>query len=390
MGQKRKFANTFEKGVAQVYRTGRAFVGHAGKAMMKHGSKAAANYLVARGTKKLQGWTATSTKTKKKFSRVTSSKSTEVKVNSGSIIMNKKMPGKTKGVWQYEQLDQVIAYSQAGQQGLTQISGVVTTSNLNTATANAGLETSAQKLGDFNPYRANTGSGLYGTGIPANDRFGLKSIDIEIELANGSNRAVLVDLYYVTPRLNTSRHVSDDMQQGLANTGYGVGLMPLPAPGTTAGGAGGRAPYSYPGELPFHQKFVRQNWKLLKKVSLTLQVGVNEVLKQHVVYNKVIEPDILIYDGTDAYLKNTTIHVFCIQRGVVGFDKTTAGTLLCTYSGSTIGFVIKKTYKMCGVYGNAGRLDVNFAEQSIPFNTTAANMHHINEVTEVDDIDRGE
>lgn len=321
-------------------------------------------------------------KTYKKNQRVRTSTSAELAVANGSIVLKKNLVGKTKGNWKLEQIEQGYTFSQAGMQKATTILGVVNKNTLTTASPSFGFDTSIQKLGDLNPYRNTSGSGIFGSGVPANDRFGLKTIDIEIEFCNGGNTAALVDIYYVMPKNNTSTIFEDMWNTACINESMGSALITRPAPGkTTVAGPlslGGRPDSLFPGQTPFTHKLMRDNWKVLKKVQMNLQVGVNQVIKQHVKYNKVIQPDSLLIADGGVNIKGHTINVIVVQRGIVGWDKTETEKV-CTYAHSEIGFVIKQTYNMCGVFGNAGRLDIGYAAQAIPANTTYANMHHVTE-----------
>lgn len=328
---------------------------------------------------------------KKKGKTIRTNSATEVKSNKNLVILNKKQPkGKTAGKWKFTQLSQTITKSEAG---LQQVSGV-----FRVCSKNAGLVTSVDpggtpfatitNLAELNPYKRITGSNLHtAASSPATDKFMIKTIDVELEVVNGENTPCVFDLYFVTPKSNTDKSFKDCFNDALTKEGpAGQIVVAYPGPGLTVPAlsvkTGGFSKFDFAGQEPFKFKTVRDNFRLLKKRTVHMSVGVNEIIKTKILYNKVIDVESLRELADIEDYRNTTINCWVIQRGTVGFDVTVAESHKCTYSPSTLGFVQSITYNMCGVYANAGRVDVNYVGACIPTNTADAFMKHIDEDTE--------
>lgn len=359
--------------------------------LKKRGVKIAAGIATEYAMKKLgkqsmkliSGNTKTKQKTKqRKVQKIETNSIKEFDTRNMSIILNPKMKGKTKGNWTYTQITQRKSASLAGTQGSSIVLTLLRNNNF-TIPSDPGFDenTTAIRLGDMNPYKNTSGSQLFGPQIPAADRFGIKSIDVHMEIVNGHNIPVVLDLYYIMHKTDNEIGISNNWTDCLIAEGMGKAAYRVPPAGFTRDGTtimGGSLRDNFPGQQPFRLTQFRRNYKLLKKVTVNLQVGVNELLKTRIVYNKVIQPNA----HTGDKVKGVTIEVLAIQRGIVIFD-TTGDAVLPTYGNSLVGYVNTVTYNMCGVYSNAGRLDTSYGASAIPYNAAPENQSHMNEDSEV-------
>lgn len=318
---------------------------------------------------------------------------TEVSTNKNTIVLNKKQPkGKTAGKWKFVQISQCITRSVVGVQGVTKVfevasklAGLGTGTDPNTSGA---PWISLINLADMNPYRKITGSALHTAGAtPALDKYMIKTIDVELEILNAENTACVFDLYYVTRRQTGAVSFDVSWAQALANDApAGQSATAYAAPGAvvpSSGQSGGYSKVDFAGENPFASRLMRKNWRLLKKTTVNMAVGVNEIIKTRILYNKVIDMQSLLLIDDANNIGNTTIECWVIQRGVTCIDATTAPAPRVTYGHSTIGFVQRIQYNMCAVYSNAARIDVTYVGANIPTNTPRNVMLHMNEDTEV-------
>lgn len=332
-------------------------------------------------------------KKKEEKKRIQTSSSTEVKINKNHIVLNKKQPkGKTAGKWRFVQLAQTITRSVSGIQGVNKVFEVASlASGLSTGTdpnTTGSTSISLINLADMNPYRKITGSALHTAGAtPALDKFMIKTIDVELEILNAENTACVFDLYFVTRRETGSIAFDVAWAQALANDSpAGSSVTAYPPPGavvpTLGVKSGGYAKTDFAGESPFASKSMRQTWRLLKKRSVNMAVGVNEIIRTRILYNKVIDmASLTLIDAAD-HIANTSIECWCVQRGVIGFDGTVGPSPKVTYGHSTLGFVQRVQYNMCAVYSNAARIDVTYVGSNIPANTARNLMLHVDEDTE--------
>lgn len=332
-------------------------------------------------------------KTKKRNQRIVTNSNTEVKFNKNTVVLNRKQPkGRTAGKWKFVQITQRITRSVSGVQGVNKILEVCSkTAGLWDGTdpnVTGSSTISLINLADMNPYRKITGSALHSAGaMPSLDKYMIKSIDIELEVVNAENTPCVFDLYFVTRKQTSAIQFDQSWAQALADEApAGQGVTSYPGPGQvvpTSGKSGGYSKIDFPGDNPFSSKVMRQNWRLLKKRSVNMAVGVNEIIRTRIAYNKIINMASLLLIDDANHIANTTIEVWCVQRGVTVFDHTVTPAPKVTYNLSTLGFVQRVQYNMCAVYSNAGRINVTYVGSNIPANAARNLMLHVDEDSEV-------
>lgn len=77
------------------------------------------------------------------------------------------------------------------------------------------------------------------------------------------------------------------------------------------------------------------------------------------------------------HLKGITLSCMVTMRGQVIVD--TGNTVnRATYGSGQLAIVMHQEYNMCGVYGNAARLDTAYTAVDIPYNTLIGDQNYMN------------
>lgn len=245
---------------------------------------------------------------------------------------------------------------------------------------------------EMNPYKNITGSALFNatTATIKNDRFVILSNQITLELANFANTGSKVDIYFVTPKKLTNVSPMYHWEQGYIDQGLGNSLISLPVTAVAEPApVTGTAIVNYPGAKPSESKLFKEFWTTLKVHHLDMAAAAQATLNVHVKTNKLVKQDVIDEywnpsgsGGQPArsnnFIPNTTVYVFMVKRGALAVDNTPTTRDLTTYAPSQIGWICKTTTKMCAVKGNADRISTQVQVDTIPINTSYANIKIMN------------
>lgn len=221
----------------------------------------------------------------------------------------------------FEFLSQNGAYikGEEGMQTPTTLMGVACQQMCVAATNTSLYNGFAAKLFDLDPYQKTTGSGILSAGvIPGSNRLMIKTVDMDIQLANGSTAAQALELVFLKFK-NDSQIIADPFEyywtNSLARKAYGQSAAVQPND-TTSGAGEGYLTASQFGLSPFYEAEFNKMFKVLKRKTFVVDPGqtVKEIVRLHV--NRMIRRDIADEaNGEGKYWTKGDIIVSLIVRG---------------------------------------------------------------------------
>lgn len=240
-------------------------------------------------------------------------------------------------------------------------------------------------LMDINPSARNSGSNyITAAQIPRNDQLFLSNVKLIIDFANLSTAGLLLDLYLVTPKVNTNLTPSQVWQNGLDSDAMGQSLAAAPVAGVVAS-AVGTPLIASPVLTPETCNHFKKHYQIIGKYSTNLAGGSTETVNWNVNtnytmdLNKIKNAQNFTSTGTvvtnanitNNFLRKGTCHVMAVYRGAacLNLSAAEAGVPFMTYSKVKLGFVMQKKYTMKMIAGNASRLAVQSVGQFIPIGT---------------------
>lgn len=377
-----RFRSTYR----HLKRTAQAgIVAYGARKLQKHykGKRAATTHkaVVKYGFTKKTG----KSKTKTKKDHTTSEASdlhSGIASKSFTVVLHAKVPKHQSASWRYCQTNTALTKTGAGVQGFVIVA--VANSNAQRVTDTGigyAVDQSCVSLQGQNPNAANTGGTWYGSVIkPATDRFFLKSIYMRTELNNASNLACCFDVFYFKAKQPCKHTPIDLWTSGNQSMGLGNATEVIPVRGGAAAVAGFAIP-NEPWSDPMENVTIKQYYKCVKKLSLDMAAGTNEIVHGHFVMNELIkveETNKQILDGL-LYNKNT-IFVLVVARAQVCKDTSS----LAPVYGPTEVMAISQVYYNChSVDGNAGRLNASTHVTQAVIEPTANFVNYVNIVDNV-------
>jgi len=300
----------------------------------------------------------------------------------GTVILNKKLKGKTAGLWKYSQSSETLINCDAGIQRPTVINILASKANLFTSTgATYGIGQNYTALNELNPYLKISGSSLLTAGTkPATDKFALKSVRAHMEITNTSATGCTVSVHwYLSKKAHTANCVDvwdtaldDANPTAMVRTTY-------PVPASTAATAG-IPTILIPGQRPMSNRSFRSGFKKVWSSDFQMAASAVENINVNFIYNKLIDQGKMEANAATnlTHLAGVTLSCVVIHRGQVIVDTTNEANR-ATYGSGQLAIVMHNEYTMCGVYGNAGRLDTSYTAVDIPYNTLISNQAYMNE-----------
>lgn len=306
------------------------------------------------------------------------------------IVLNDKVPNHDKGLWTYNQGSNGIISGEAGKQAVSWCTAIALNDQLSTSSGlGYNLFQSFQSIFDLNPYRKTTGSNLLEANrVPLTDKFLLKKVEYDLEFTNLTNASVTLDLYFITNKIATDQDPAGIWANGMAEEAQGLNTMNFPIPGGGNGAIGYNVfqnPFTDPNECKTFKKFC----KILKHTTFQMGPAAVEVYKTNVIYNKIINLQVVTKDLADGRKAHAGIgiYVLALARGQPVKDLTAPEAPRMTYAQTQIGFCNRSRYCCYSISGNAGRLDVTTAVTNIPFGLSKANQGFIDVEDHINPID---
>jgi len=276
------------------------------------------------------------------------------------------------GIWRYQQSHQGFADSKGGTQGVNSLFLLAAAKQVLTSTGVAyGTYENNTALQALNPYDKITGSSLHTTGfVPLNDKFFLRSIQLEIEFVNMTSINTEVELIAV--KCISNPYGSDAITKwgmGLQNDGLGQAVI-SPSTSPAAGTPRVTEPgIHYPGTLA--PKF----FKTLFRQKVFISGGGNSRYEMSISANKLVDIAVNKELLTGLFVPNQTIQFFIVQRGALGYDSV--GDVI-SYLPTRLGWNATVKYAMSSVSGNAGRLNCNYMADQMKENAVMSSFRVAN------------
>lgn len=287
------------------------------------------------------------------------------------------------GTWKYNINYASALTSPAGGQYAGHVLAIGSAAQMVTSTGSSyNYYQSYTALQQLNPYLTNTGSTLLASNVnPATDEFVVKRATCNFELTNLGPVSAEVDFYVLTTKKNINSDATQVWTAGYTGNAYSTSAIVPPAPGTATATAG------YPtinivGSKPRDSKLFREMYKIESCQHISLANSASHTFKIDILMNKHVKADEMnkYISQNTLYVPNFTVHIMVVSRGVIVQDVTNSLAHHVTYGSTYLGYIADVCYYAHAVRNASGRLDVNYAADQIPYNTTV-DKEEVNEVT---------
>lgn len=306
----------------------------------------------------------------------------------GTVVLNKKLKGKTAGKWKYSQSHEIIITGTAGMQRPSVANIICSKEQLFTSAGAAySIGQNHTALNELNPYLKISGSTLLTAGTkPATDKFAIRSIRSSMEIGNtGGTGCTVTVAWYLSKRSHTA-NVVDTWDVAMQDSNpTALPNITFPSSATTNATAG-YPTILIPGQKPYSSRAFRAGFKQVWKDDFQMATGAVKNISVNFIYNKIIDQGKLSGNPATNLPMLAGISLSCVVtiRGQVVTDITNAGVNRATYATPQVAIVMHNEYIMCGVYGNAGRLDTAYSAIDIPCNVPVGNQTFMNDAHDLE------
>lgn len=293
----------------------------------------------------------------------------------------------TVGRWRYQQMYRFMITGTAGVQSIYQGPTILTISKiLTTSGVNYNLQQADVALEQLNPYLKTTGSTYLGAvATPLDDRFIVKSVNLEFEFTSLSGVGAYLDVYVCKAKKDARALAVTAWADGLQQQAEGQTVYQPPVLGAINGFLPGYPTPAVVHSKPSESQLFKNYWSIAKVKSLEFTGNASQRLNVDIGINKIIKTNVLreLQAETTLNLRGITWDVFFVLRGAVVEDTTSttpASYGAPTYGAAKVAMIVQEKYIMCGVKGNAGRLNVSTVVDQIGPGTTNPNTSILNEI----------
>lgn len=226
---------------------------------------------------------------------------------------------------------------------------------------------------DFNPAQLATGSSVYASTTPANDKFCLRNSDIRLDFANQESLPVLCRLFVFKCVQSTNNSPQTAWLDNLVSDQMGAPVANLPGSGTTG------APLSnfgiaFPYSVPTNNKGFRKLWKMIEVKQFHMASGAFHSIHMKGVHNDLGDANVLRELAT-TYRKGS-VSFLLTTLGSPAKDTTAGAANEISWGPSTVALcaAIRLTFKAVKATTN------RFNGQLMQFNTpaNASTMTYLN------------
>jgi len=301
------------------------------------------------------------------------------------VINSKPLKGKSLGTFHYSQEfrgllgDKVSIYTSNGPRlaGTQAVQGDVFQVNtvsqfLNSTGSGYVSDQAFYDLFSMNYSDTTTGSDRFSAIThPANDRIGLKTAVINMQMTNFSTAACTVDCYFLQAKTDQTKAPDATWAAGLVSERLGSSDIPNPLAANIARfDTGGNMTVNVLNSQPYTVPEFNRFWKTLAKRTIQFSGGATEKLDVDLIFNTVFQKEVIqeLRDQNIRFMKKTSIVMMCVTRGQCINDKTGlqgADINFVTTAPVEVGVVGTVRWNMCGVKGALNRLTISQGAQNI-------------------------
>jgi len=200
----------------------------------------------------------------------------------------------------------------------------------------------------------------------------LSNVHVTYDMTNTSTTGNYVWMYFVTPKIATSKSPISDWIEAAADVDYGAAGGVFPTGGETDMAAG-RISELQVGVRPDQFRMFTRKWKILRVKKIELGSGASEKVQVQIRTNYIARRDVL-EDTDDKYLPNKTVICMAIQHGSVCVDTTLNASGVATYSESQTAVCSQLKYLLHPAKSKGNKLDFAVGASRIPIDASSSNQ----------------
>lgn len=259
-----------------------------------------------------------------------------------------------------------------GQQKVDHLCALNTGSQILNSTVGGSIFDGTNNYFSLNPYCTNTGSALIPTVVqPLNDKIGLLSQHVKLDLTNHSNIGLSAQIYCMVAKKNHNKNYDVAWVEGLSADSFGLaqgtfGTVPV---ATYVPGTAGSANYIQVGQVPQTSTEFRKLWKILKVTRIDLAANASQELNYSLKFNKTLDRMSIkaISDSGNRYVSGLSVVFGIVMHGQVVIDTKAVGIsgALSTFGTSRLASVVTIRNRFCAIAGGAARLGFQYGISNI-------------------------
>lgn len=208
------------------------------------------------------------------------------------------------------------------------------------------------------------------------DRYIIRSNDIEMHVCNPSNVSITADVYILKCKKNNTNAPFTLHNSGFENERLNTanGIFTHTATGTN--GVAGYLSLAYPGVKVGTNAHFRNHYSVAAVRSLKLASGAQEVINIQIKINKLIKNDYMQDLATGGVINaaNQSYHVMLVSKGGILVDVTAGSPGIPTYAEHRVIWTAQVMTRLSAVKGNSERLDFNRGVNTLPLTALRSNQ----------------
>lgn len=249
---------------------------------------------------------------------------------------------KSYGKFEYQEVEDAILF---GLEGRQKVDWLMQFMNYDQIMGNTGgnlFDKLGTDLYTLNPYRLPTGSAVIGSGNYDNDALYIDHIIGHFHFSNLTPIAAQLDLFFMTPKVDTDLDPRTAWSQLLVDNRMGQTASAYRTATTQAEALDGSALYNMVGQSPFQIKEFKKMYYSIGYKKIMLQPGEQNVVKFKINFGHIVRRAFVKERGSK-FLRGLSVVPLLIQRGgiVEIMDTTTKGM---TYAQTNIGVICNAKY----------------------------------------------
>lgn len=197
----------------------------------------------------------------------------------------------------------------------------------------------------------------------------LSNVQLTYDMTNTSTTANYVWLYFLSPKIATSKSPITDWGEATADVDYGAAAPAFPTGGNTDMAAASISTNQV-GIRPDQFRLFTRKWNILKVKKVELASGASEKVQVQIRTNYIARRDVL-EDTDDIYLPKKTVICMAIQHGSVCVDTTLNASGVATYSESQTAICSQLKYLLHPAKSKGNKLDFAVGASRIPIDAAS-------------------
>lgn len=299
-------------------------------------------------------------------------------INADSVNIVQRPSGKRKHAlanWKFNSIVSQMITSNAGAQNAAVVWSSCRRNQfmVNTAPPVDGIHVQTN-LFELNNSRITTGSALFASQTPANDKLFVKEVVVNMMITNMSTCATVIELFFVETKRDTTSEPLTCWSAASATEGLGNIAHVSPAAGIYGVGAtvGSEVITDWKNK-PNHFKNFTTFYKVKKVKKILLATSASHELTVKIAVNKLVKREQLVTNGNDM-IARLSLDCLAVQYGQGVDDATT--TSVPTIGQSKVAYVSRLNFH-CSVVKGGAFIDDNVISQQIPFAAALVNQKDI-------------